>query len=135
MNALRATRLLATAAALSGLAIVASVGLGAGTGVAAAAPAPSVTSSDLRPAAHASSLVDEVVIEGTASGNAFRRTATLTLIATVTDVTGNGVNPYEACLRSGFPAGTPAVGAIWYGTTCGRAPDPLSTPARAGTGS
>lgn len=110
MNVLRATRRIAAAAALSGLALIASVGLGVGTGVAAAAP--SVTS-----------LVYEVVIEGTASGNAFRRTATLTLIPTVTDVTGNGVNPFEACLRSGFPAGAPAVGAIWYGTNTACFPD------------
>jgi hypothetical protein len=67
-------------------------------------------------AAAQSEAVYEVTIEGTASGNAFSRTATLTVLPTVTDVTENGVNPHEVCLRSGFPAGSPEVGAIWYGT-------------------
>lgn len=82
----------------------------AAAGVATAAPSPS-------------EIVYEVTIEGTASGNAFSRTATLTVLPTVTDVTENGVNPYEACLRSGFPAGTPEVGAIWYGTNTACFPD------------
>src|SRR5688500_1508048 len=68
----------------------------AAAGVAAADPAR---------ATQATEFVYEVTIEGTASGNAFSRTATLTVLPTVTEVTENGVNPYEACLRSGFPAG------------------------------
>jgi hypothetical protein len=86
----------------------------AAAGVAAADPAR---------ATQATEFVYEVTIEGTASGNAFSRTATLTVVPTVTDVTENGVNPYEACLRSGFPAGAPEVGAIWYGTNTACFPD------------
>ncbi len=86
----------------------------AAAGVAAADPAR---------ATQATEFVYEVTIEGTASGNAFSRTATLTVLPTVTDVTENGVNPYEACLRSGFPAGAPEVGAIWYGTNTACFPD------------
>ncbi|MGI5327701.1 Hsp70 family protein [Actinomadura nitritigenes] len=58
-----------------------------------------------------------VSLTGTVSGQTFRRTAQLQVMPTVTRVgTTNGVNPIEVCLRSGFPAGTPEVGAIWFGT-------------------
>ncbi|MGI5200650.1 Hsp70 family protein [Spirillospora sp. CA-108201] len=58
-----------------------------------------------------------VSLSGMVSGQTFRRTAQLQVMPTVTRVgTNNGVNPVEVCLRSGFPAGTPEVGAIWFGT-------------------
>ncbi|MER7207024.1 hypothetical protein [Streptosporangium sp. NPDC000239] len=57
-----------------------------------------------------------VVISGTVSGRSFRRSATLVLRSTVTRVTTNGTNPVDVCLKSGFPAGAPQVGAIWYGS-------------------
>jgi hypothetical protein len=95
-----------TAAALLGAAALTVTA----AGVATAAPAPD-------------EIVYEVTIEGTASGNAFSRSATLTVLPTVTDVTENGVNPYEVCLRSGFPSGTPEIGAIWYGTNTACFPD------------
>jgi hypothetical protein len=58
-----------------------------------------------------------VTIKGTASGNAFTQTGTLTLHRTITTAgTRNGLNPLDVCLRVGFPAGLPAAGAIWLGT-------------------
>ncbi|GAA4600702.1 hypothetical protein BJY16_003630 [Actinoplanes octamycinicus] len=59
-----------------------------------------------------------VTIDGTASGTAFRAGGTVTMHRTVTSAgTTNGVNPLDVCLRSGFPAGAPATGAIWLGST------------------
>ncbi|WP_141578883.1 Hsp70 family protein [Actinomadura sp. WMMA1423] len=58
-----------------------------------------------------------VSLSGTVGGRSFQRTARLQVMPTVARVgTTNGVNPVEVCLRSGFPAGTPEVGAIWFGT-------------------
>ncbi|CNE46605.1 chaperone protein DnaK [Mycobacterium tuberculosis] len=58
-----------------------------------------------------------VSLSGTVGGQTFQRTAQLQVTSTVARVgTNNGVNPIEVCLRSGFPAGTPEVGAIWFGT-------------------
>ena len=57
-----------------------------------------------------------VTLSGTVSGRNFQRSGTVVLRDTVTRVTSNGVNPVEVCLKSGFPAGTPDVGAIWYGS-------------------
>jgi hypothetical protein len=61
-------------------------------------------------------IVYRVTIRGTASGNPFAVRGVLLLAPTVTRVTTNGVNPFEACLASGFPAGNPQTGAIRYGT-------------------
>lgn len=58
----------------------------------------------------------QVTVTGTVSGRAFRQVGTIVLAPTVTNVTTNGVNPLEACLKVGFPAGSPQVGAIWYGS-------------------
>ncbi|WP_344438572.1 Hsp70 family protein [Actinomadura bangladeshensis] len=58
-----------------------------------------------------------VSLSGTVGGRTFQRSAELQVKSTVARVgTNNGVNPIEVCLRSGFPAGTPEVGAIWFGT-------------------
>ncbi|GAA3132537.1 hypothetical protein [Streptosporangium carneum] len=57
-----------------------------------------------------------VTISGGVSGRGFRRSGTVVLRSTVTRVTTNGVNPVDVCLKSGFPAGSPDVGAIWYGS-------------------
>lgn len=86
------------------------------TAAALAAVALTLTGAGAASAQAATPVVYEVVISGTASGNAFERTGTITVLPTVTDVTTNGVNPFEVCLESGFPAGLPEVGAIWYGT-------------------
>jgi hypothetical protein len=62
----------------------------------------------------------QVTLTGTVSGNSFRRTASLRLIPTVAKVgTNNGVNSIDLCLRSGFPAGVPEIGAIWFGSNSG----------------
>jgi hypothetical protein len=82
-----------------------------------------VTGAGTAQARAAAPVTYEIVIEGTASGNAFQRTGTITLMPTTSEVTTNDVNPYEVCLRSGFPAGTPEVGAIWYGTNTSCFPD------------
>lgn len=61
-----------------------------------------------------------VTLSGQVSGNAFERTATLTVMPTIsTTGTTNGVNDAEFCLQSGFPAATPETGAIWLGTNSG----------------
>ncbi|MEV0609958.1 hypothetical protein AB0I61_26690 [Polymorphospora rubra] len=57
-----------------------------------------------------------VTISGNAGGTGFTRTGTLVLGPTVTSVTTNGINPLEVCLSSGFPAGSPQVGAIRFGS-------------------
>lgn len=59
----------------------------------------------------------EVTLRGQVSGNPFQRAATITVGPTVASSgTTSEVNPVEICLRSGFPAGTPETGAIWFGT-------------------
>jgi hypothetical protein len=58
-----------------------------------------------------------VDLSGTVGGRSFQRSAQIRVMPTVARVgTNNGVNPVEVCLRSGFPAGAPEVGAIWFGT-------------------
>jgi hypothetical protein len=60
----------------------------------------------------------QVTISGTVSGRNFQRTGTVVVGSTVaTSGTTTEVNPIEVCLKSGFPAGTPEIGAIWLGTT------------------
>ncbi|WP_067451036.1 Hsp70 family protein [Actinomadura macra] len=85
------------------------------------APDPS-TSPEESPTPEGGSGIEEgtysVSLSGTVSGQAFERTAQLQVMSTVARVgTTDDVNPIEVCLRSGFPAGTPEVGAIWFGTT------------------
>jgi hypothetical protein len=87
---------------LAALAVVAATALFAGSPAAAAPPA---------------LITFRVTISGTASGNPFTQTGTLTLHRTVTTAgSTNGVNPLDVCLRAGFPAGLPAPGAIWLGS-------------------
>lgn len=58
-----------------------------------------------------------VTISGTVSTNNFRRSGEIVLRPVVDGVaTQNGVNPFELCLRSGFPAGAPETGALWFGS-------------------
>jgi hypothetical protein len=61
-----------------------------------------------------------VTLSGTVSGHAFSREAELRVEPTIDLAAAtNGVNPYEVCLRSGFPGASPEVGAIWFGTNTG----------------
>ncbi|MEV7012364.1 hypothetical protein [Streptosporangium sp. NPDC051022] len=79
--------------------------------VATALPAPAQASGTARGSASYS-----VTISGNVNGRNFQRSGTVVLRSTVTRVTTNGVNPVDVCLKSGFPAGAPDVGAIWYGS-------------------
>lgn len=96
-----------------------------------AAPAPTTTSSP-DPTSSTSTSTGEghrntpefgtyhVTIAGSVSGNAFRRSGTVTVSPTISRVgTGNGVNELDICLQSGFPGGLPQVGAIWFGSNTG----------------
>jgi hypothetical protein len=60
----------------------------------------------------------DIVIEGSIEQSPFGpRSGTLELRPVVsTDGTTNGVNPFDACLKSGVPAGAPEPGAIWLFT-------------------
>lgn len=58
-----------------------------------------------------------VTLSGTVAGQQFERTAELQVLPTVTDYgVTNDVNLIEVCLKSGFPAGSPELGALWFGT-------------------
>jgi Zn-dependent protease with chaperone function len=62
----------------------------------------------------------DVTLTGTASGNYFERTATLSFEPTISEEgTTNGVNPIDVCLISGFPGAQPEPGAIWLGSNSG----------------
>jgi hypothetical protein len=62
----------------------------------------------------------QVTIRGTVSGWSFTRSATVTSYRTITQIgTTNGINPVDLCLKSGFPAGLPSRGAIWFGSNSG----------------
>ena len=84
----------------------------------AGAVAPGVADAATPPAAGAKASLPtwQVTITGTASGNPFRLTGQIYLARRVTNVTQNGLNPYELCLKVGFPAGAPQTGAIWFGS-------------------
>lgn len=58
----------------------------------------------------------QITIAGTASGNPFRLGGLFVVAPRVTSVTTNGLNPFETCVRVGYPAATPQTGAIWYGS-------------------
>lgn len=81
--------------------------------------APLTAAGEGRGAARASTPTYRVTISGTVSGRPFTRQAVVQLFRTGTRVTENGVNPFEVCLGSGFPAGRPETGAIQYGTNSG----------------
>ncbi len=61
-------------------------------------------------------VVWRVTISGSASGWSFRKTGLFYLAGRVTGTTTNDVNPFEACLKVGYPAGSPRRGSIWYGS-------------------
>jgi hypothetical protein len=64
----------------------------------------------------AGSLIYEVTIRGSASGNAFNRVGYVVLTPTITRDTTNGVNPVDVWFVSGNPVVTPQVGAINFAT-------------------
>lgn len=67
-------------------------------------------------AAPSGSMVYQVTISGTASGNPFTRTGYVVLSSTITRTTTNGVNPLDVWLTSGNPLTSPQLGAISFGT-------------------
>jgi hypothetical protein len=77
-----------------------------------ASPATPASSADRQPIG-----VYTVHLTGTVSGHDFARDGRIEVRTTVTAAgTTNGVNPYDVCLKSGFPGAAPEVGAIWFGT-------------------
>jgi hypothetical protein len=61
-----------------------------------------------------------ITLSGAAAGNGFDRQGTLEIRPTITrNGTTNGVNVLDVCIRSGFPAGQPEAGALWFGSNAG----------------
>ncbi|MFC7615269.1 hypothetical protein ACFQV2_18910 [Actinokineospora soli] len=75
-----------------------------------------------------------ITLTGTVSGQDFTRDAQLSVTGTIAEVgTTNGVNALDLCLVAGFPAATPEIGAVWFGSNTGcfptRAPPTSTSPA------
>ena len=107
--------LIATAGAAQGMAggaPAAAASMSPGDSALAGAPGPGVP--EVTP--EGGPVVWRVTISGSASGWSFRKTGLFYLAGRVTRVTNNDVNPLEACLKVGYPSGSPRRGSIWYGS-------------------
>ncbi len=64
-----------------------------------------------------------IELTGEAGGRSFTRSGELYVAPTIEPTaTTNGPNPIDVCVVSGFPAGTPEVGALWFASNSGCIP-------------
>lgn len=85
--------------------------------------APGVPTTTVAAGAQAAGVAEgswDVTMTGSVSGRSFARSGVLRIVPTIaTAGVTNGVNAVDVCLRSGFPAGIPEVGAIWLNSNSG----------------